>query len=82
MLQGEHSTILSTFIKLLFVIKICVLSILVGVLHMFYCIPLIRVSLVASRHMLWVPLGSVSVRRLGETLQINTIIIQGRILDF
>ena len=28
MLQGEHSAILSTFIKLPFVIKICVLSIL------------------------------------------------------
>ena len=30
MLQGEHSAILSTFIKLPFVIKIFVLSILVG----------------------------------------------------
>ena len=44
MLQGEHSvlehfTILSTFIKLPFVIKIFVLSILwVVVLHRFYCI--------------------------------------------
>ena len=30
MLQGEHSALLSTFIKLLFVIKIFVLSILSG----------------------------------------------------
>ena len=32
MLQGEHSAILSTFIKLPFVIKICVLSIFVRLL--------------------------------------------------
>ena len=42
MLQGEHSAILSTFIKLPFVIKIFVLSILSGrftqVLHRFYYI--------------------------------------------
>ena len=34
----EHSAILSIFIKLSFVIKIFVLSILVAVLHRFYCI--------------------------------------------
>ena len=38
MLQGEHSAILSTYIKLPLVIKILVLSILVSVLHRFYCI--------------------------------------------
>ena len=38
MLQGEHSAILSTFIKLPFVTKTFVLSILSGVLHRLYCI--------------------------------------------
>ena len=39
MLQGEHSAILPTFIKLPFVIKIFVLSSYwVVVLHRFYCI--------------------------------------------
>ena len=39
MLQGEHSAILSTVIKLPFVIKIFVFSIFcVAVLHRFYCI--------------------------------------------
>ena len=38
MLQGEHSAILLTFIKLPFVIKIFVLSFFgVAVLHRFYC---------------------------------------------
>ena len=37
MLPVEHSAILLTFIKLPFVIKIFVLSILVAVLHRFYC---------------------------------------------
>ena len=37
MLQWEHSAIHSTFIKLPFVIKIFVLSILVTVLDKFYC---------------------------------------------
>ena len=37
MLQGEHSAILSTVFKLSFVVKIFVLSILVAVLHRFYC---------------------------------------------
>ena len=36
-LQREHSAILLTFIKLPFVIKIFVLSILVIILHKFYC---------------------------------------------
>ena len=36
MLQGEHFAILSTFIKLPFVLNIFVLSTLVAVLHMFY----------------------------------------------
>ena len=38
MLQGEHSAILSTFIKLPFVIKIfCFVFFRVAVLHRFYC---------------------------------------------
>ena len=37
MLQGEHSAILSTFIKLLFVIKLLFCLILSVVFHMFYC---------------------------------------------
>ena len=37
MLQGEHSAVLLTFIRLPFVIKLFVLSILVAVLHRFNC---------------------------------------------
>ena len=40
-IEGEHSAILSTFIKLPFVIEIFVLSILMAVLHRFYCSPTI-----------------------------------------
>ena len=36
MLHGEHSAMFSTFIKLPFVIKIIVLSILSGFLHRFH----------------------------------------------
>ena len=38
MLQGEHSAILSTFIKLPFVFKICFVYFWVAILHRFYCI--------------------------------------------
>ena len=38
MLQGEHSAILSTFIKLPFVIRSLFCLSLVAVLHRFYCI--------------------------------------------
>ena len=38
MLQGEHSAILSTFIKLPFDIRIFVCLFLVAILHRFYCI--------------------------------------------
>ena len=38
MFQGEHSVILSTFIKLPFVIKIFFVYFGVAVLHRFYCI--------------------------------------------
>ena len=37
LMQGEHSAILSTFIKLPFVIKICFVYFWVAVLHRFYC---------------------------------------------
>ena len=47
MLKGEHSAILLTFIKLPFSIKIFVLSILVAVLHRFYCN--VRITFVVSK---------------------------------
>ena len=47
MLQGEHSAILSTIIKLPFVIKISVSSFLSGVLHRFYCTMIVIHPLVA-----------------------------------
>ena len=44
MLQGEHSAILKTFIKLPFVIKIFVFSFLSGFLrHVFFCIDYLHV---------------------------------------
>ena len=44
MLRREHLAILSTFIKLPFVIKIFVLSIVSGLLHRFYCAHFLKKS--------------------------------------
>ena len=50
MLQGEHSAILSTFIKLMFVIKIFVLSIFEWPFYTNFTVPIRLVFLILCYH--------------------------------
>ena len=75
MLQGEHSAVLMTFIKLLFVINIFVLSIFEWVLYTGFIVFCYILAYTTGQLPEWLSLGSKEEKKTGKHLSFGAVFV-------